>query len=386
MADLAELGPLLFPAWSFYAAPWLLGLAVTGAALFLRRPFHQALGMGIMTVPVWDTLWGILESFGPLLQGGFVLRPYTRHQLSGLYTYKFLADLGYLGVGFLLYAGGSSWRTFWSQTPHSLARALAKAGLPMGRWLGHRGEGASMFTGLLFFPVLLLVTYGTNVLLSGFEQLRQSDESSLFANMTPYHALTISLAAGFGEELVYRALLMTGLGVAWSALARVLGSRGRLALATFALLMAAVVSLGLVALAGSGEVPWVFLLVLAGAAVAIALLAWWLGPMAAAVTIQAVFFGFAHSGYGTWIHVLLPTLFGLVAGLVAYLFGLWAAIVLHVLVNVVAFGLEASVNSPWTIDALGLFLIANLLLTLGWGIALGVRWVRRLANEQGPPA
>lgn len=320
---MADLGALLFPVWSFYAAPWLLGLAVAVAARLLGRPWHQAAGLGVMTVPVWDTLWGIIESFGPLLQGGFVLRPYTRHQLSGLYTYKFLADLGYLGFGFLLFSSGGTWRGFWALSPPGLARRLAQAGLPMGRWLGGGGEGASSFAGLLLFPLLLLFTVGANLLLGGIDALRQSDESSLFANMTPYHALVISLAAGFGEELVYRGLVQTGL------------SRRM--------------------------------------------------PMLVAIVVQAVVFAFAHSGYGTWIHVLMPFLFGLAAGLVAYLFGIWAAIVLHVLVDVVAFGVEASANAAWVEPVLSAFLLANLLLTLGWGIGMAVVAAMR-SKRSAPPA
>lgn len=313
-----DLGALLFPVWSFYAAPWLLGLGTAVGARILKQPWHVAAGVGVMSVPVWSTLWGIAESFGPLLEGGLVLRPYTRHQLSGRYTYALLSDLGYLTLGFLLYAGDGTWRGFWSQTPASIAAKLRAAGLPMGRWLGGRGEGASAFTGLLLFPVLLVLTVGTNLLLSGFDALRQSDETSLFANMTPYHALTISLAAGFGEELLYRGLLQGALGRRMNVLL--------------------------------------------------------------AVAVQAVVFGFAHSGYGTWIHVLLPTLFGLVAGLVAYAFGIWAAIALHVLVDVVAFGVEAIPNAAWVEPVLGTFLLANVLLTLAWSIAM---LVSRLGRGQG---
>src|SRR5205085_10235048 len=102
------------------------------------------------------------------------------------------------------------------------------------------------------------------ILTSGFAALRPSGETSQFANLTPYHAIVITVAAGFGEELACRGLLMT-------ALSRRL-------------------------------------------------------PMWGAVIAQAVFFGFAHSEYGTWIHVLEPALFGLVAGLAVWRFGLWAGI------------------------------------------------------------
>src|SRR5688572_11322418 len=166
---LGSLGAFLFPIWTFYAVPWILGLATALAGRFVGRPWHQAVGIGVMTVPVWDTLWGVIESFGPLLEGGLVLRPYTRHQLSGLYTYKFLADLGYLGVGFLAFAGDGTWRGFWAQTPRSLAARLASVGLPLGRrrW-GIHGEGTSMLAGLLLFPLLLGSTFLVNWWLGGF--------------------------------------------------------------------------------------------------------------------------------------------------------------------------------------------------------------------------
>lgn len=324
-APLAE----LIPTWAFYAVPWLAGLAIAALALAFtpRLGPVRALGLGTMTVPVWDTLLGIVESFGPLLQGGFVLQAYTKYQLSSIYSFKFLNDLGYLGAGFLLYAGG---RHFLHETPRTLARKLAEVGLPMGR----RSEGASALLGAVGFPLLLLGTLGVNLVTQGLESLRQSDESNVFANMTVYHAIAISLAAAFGEELLYRGLLQTGL-------ARLFGLRAGTAV-------------------GRG-------LALGGAIVA-----------------QAVVFGLAHSGYGTWIHVLLPTLFGLVTGIVAWRFGIWSTIVLHVLVDIFAFFAEvASHGADWMWSVLNALFLANVALSLGWA-ALGLlRWN---ALRHGRPA
>ena len=301
--------PGLIPTWGFYAIPWAAALVLALAAWSWRRHLGpvRALGIGLMSVPVTDTLLGIAESFGPLLQGGVVLASYSTYQLSSLYSHKLLNDLGYLGAGFLLYAGGAR---FWRETPQSLARRLADAGLPMGG----RGEGASAFVGLLGFPLLLLGTVGVNLLTAGLESLRQSDESSVFANMTVYHALLISAAAAFGEELLYRGLIQ-------GTLSRRL-------------------------------------------------------PMAAAIAIQAVVFGFAHSGYATWIHVLLPTLFGLVAGFAAWRFGIWASIILHFVVDVFAFLAEVAARhaSVWVV--LNVLFVANLALTVGWAIVWLVRRAR----------
>lgn len=288
-----------FRRWTYTAMPWLLGASVLAGSLARGRRAHQALGLGLMTVPLWDLLWGVLASFGPLVQGGLVLRPYSRYQLSGLYSAKLLADLGYLGAGFLLWSAATP-RDVLPRSTREVARRLADAGLPMGRLAGPRGlsEGRSILLGLALLPPLLAASAWLNRLLYGVPELNQSDETSVFANMTAYHAALISLAAGFGEELVYRGLLLGWL------------SRRM--------------------------------------------------PMAAAVAVQAVAFGFAHSGYGTWAHVLLPTLFGLAAGLLAWGFGLWAPIVLHVLVDIYAFGVSAAANEPWAWDALRLLFLANL--------------------------
>lgn len=310
------------PTWTFYAIPWLVAAAV-GVGMLGRHPALKAFGVALMSVPVWQTLLGILDSFGPLLQGGFTLRAYTTYQLSGIYTYKLLSDLGYLGAGFLLYAGGSAW---FRQTPRTLATVLAQAGLPMGR----RSEGASVALGFLAFPVLLVATILVNNGLSGFESLQQSDESSVFANMTPYHAVILSLAAAFGEELLYRGFVQTFLVRAFKAV--------------------------------TGATPEVRAM-----------------GLVAAIVVQAVFFGFAHSGYATWIHVLLPTLFGLVAGVVAWRWGIWAAILLHVLVDIFAFGVEARARHAWVIPVLNVLLLTNLVATLAaaawwiWGRVQGKR-------------
>ena len=306
-----------FTRWSYYAVPWVLGAATCAAGVAFRRPVHQAFGLGLMAVPLWETVWGILDSLVELFQGGFVFRAFTRHELSSLYLYKFLEDLGYLFGGFLLYSSDGGLRSILRQTPRALASRLKAVGLP----LGSRGEGASALLGLVVFPVLLVSTIVTNLLLSGVEELTQSNESSIYDNMTLYHAVLISLAAGFGEELLYRGLLMT-------ALSRKM-------------------------------------------------------PMVAAVLVQALVFGLAHGGYGTWIHVILPALFGLVAGLVAWRFGLWAAIALHVLVDLFAFGADASSNVPGLWDAIVWAFFANCVLTLA---AAGLWVVRRVeARRAAPP-
>jgi hypothetical protein len=99
--------------------------------------------------------------------------------------------------------------------------------------------------------------------------------------------------------------------------------------------------------------------------------------------VQAVLFGFAHGGYGTWSHVITPYLFGLVAGAAAWTFGIWAGITLHVLVDLFAFGGDVAVHQPWALPALSTFLLANAILTLAWSLRWAVRWMGR---ARAPPA
>lgn len=290
-----------FPGWSFYAVPWMAAI-ITGSVLSATgRRWWQAAGIALMTVPLWDTAWGILSSIEPLVQGGQVLRAYTKYELSYVFSYKFLSDLGYLGVGFLLYGSGGTWHGMF-QAPRTVAKRLIDVGFPTGR----RTEGHSAFLGAVALPLLLVGSIAISYWTRGAESLRQSDEENVFANMTLYHAILLSAAAAVGEELVYRGFFQT-------ILARRM-------------------------------------------------------PMVVAIILQAVFFGFAHSGYGTWIHVLLPALFGIVVGFAAWRFGIWMAIVMHFLVDVYAFGSEASSNQAWLIPILNTLFFANIILTLAWGV------------------
>jgi membrane protease YdiL (CAAX protease family) len=309
-----------FTGWSYYAVPWVAGAAMLTYSMARGSPGHRALGIGLMTVPVWETVWGILDSVVELLQGGFTFRPFTRHELSSLYSNKLLEDLGYVGSGFLLYAS-DGFGDVLRQTPRRLAKKLVAVGFAVGMVGRPRSEGRSLLAGLLVFQVLLLATIAVNWYLGRVESLNQSDESSIFDNMTVLHAVLISLAAGFGEELVYRGVLLVGL------------SRRM--------------------------------------------------PMLVAIVVQAVVFGLAHGGYGTWSHVLLPALFGLVAGLIAWAFGIWAAITLHVMVDLFAFGADASSNVPELGPLIVYAFIANCALTFAWSVLWAVK---RFEARRAPPA
>ncbi|HEX2022961.1 MAG TPA: CPBP family intramembrane glutamic endopeptidase [Candidatus Thermoplasmatota archaeon] len=80
-------------------------------------------------------------------------------------------------------------------------------------------------------------------------------------------------------------------------------------------------------------------------------------PFLAAAFAQALLFGFAHAGYGSWTHVLGPLAFGLGMAWVTRALGLVPAMVLHAQVNVVFFTVDVApsylaANGAWGLAAL----------------------------------
>ncbi|MGB0653651.1 MAG: lysostaphin resistance A-like protein [Thermoplasmatota archaeon] len=294
---------------------WAGGLLVAVAAIAIgRRSARWALGAALVSVPIWSTFWGIIDSIEVLTDPNSVLRPYSQRVLSRVSFFKILGDVGYIGAGFLLMAA-PSWRGVLRQRLDDLAAAARRMGLPMGG----RSEGASIRFGLLIFPWFLIGAALVNFVLFSAPALNNGDELSVWNNMTVYHVLFLALAAGFGEELLYRGVLQ----------------------------------------------PW---------------LGRWM-PVGAAIAVQAVFFGFAHGGYGTWAHVLSPLLFGVLTGILAHRWGLWSAIVLHVGVDIVAFAAYAAPDAPWFAWLLGVAFLAN----VAWSLTVGARWAIRRWRQMGTP-
>lgn len=299
--------------WAYtWAAAALGGLAY---ALFAKQSPRRGVGFALMTVPLWLVVWGFINSIPALLDGGSVLPARSTYRLSSSYIRGLLIDLGYIGAGFLLWARPSSLRDG--------ARRLREAGFVV-----RRGEGNDAWAGGIIFPVFLLGSYAANWLIySQTPGLVNGDESQVWSNMTPYHALMISATAAFTEELVYRVLLL-GM-IAWAA--RRIGAMPKSALA-------------------------------------------------GAVVVQALVFGLAHSGYGTWAHIIIPTLFGLFAGALVFFFGVWAAIVVHFLIDVFALGVYAIPAFPWWGTTLVVLLSIHAALTIVWGF----RWARQARSRQTP--
>ncbi len=317
---------------TYWIFVWLSAAATAALYHALARPAAtggraaplRSLGLGLMVVPAWMAVWGFVDSISVLADPNSVLRPISPEGLTRIYAHGLLRDLGYLGVGFLLWTAHHGLPT----SLHAFAARLRDEGFPLGR----RGrEGASILHGAAWFPVLLVGTVLVNAALTNAAPaLTNGDESRVWDNLTVYTVVMVSLTAAFTEELTYRVLLL----VAFQRLLLRAGQPERTAL-------------------------W------------------------GAVAVQSIVFGLAHAGYGTWIHVLLPTFFGVIAGVAAVRFGLWTAVVLHFLVNVYALGSEVFSEVPWFETLLLWGLVLNLALTL----AVGIQWaLRRTDRRRARPA
>ncbi|MEA3144117.1 MAG: Type prenyl endopeptidase Rce1-like [Thermoplasmata archaeon] len=296
-----------------HLAAWTLALLAGAACRVTGRSGWRAVGFGLMTVPLWLTLLGILASLAPLLQGGTVLGAASTFDLSNQAISAILRNIGYLGAGFILWATEGDWRR---ADLRPLARELGQI---VPTW---RTEGRSAAVGAALIPLLLLGNYIVVRLTSNVPQINNGDDSLYFTNMTLYHALLLSAAAALGEELLFRGLLQ---------------------------------GLLLHGMRGLGRWPSVLL----------------------AIVGQALVFGFAHAGYGNFAHVLFPALFGLLAGALALRFGLWSAIALHFLADFYIFGLEAGSRSAWVLNLVNGVAFANLALAIVLAVVPPVQWVRR---------
>lgn len=327
LASFAGQAQGVFPlAWESRMLLAWCSAALTGALLVVTRRLGaaRAMGLALMTVPLWLAFWGFLNSIPALQDTTTVLRPVPPRGLSRMYYRSILLDVGYLGAGFLLLAYGGRLRQAVQEGLQGLAVRMRDHGVPTGG----RSEAASAWIGYVTFPLLLLGTWSAYLAMQQVPQLLSGDESQVWRNMSPYHVLMISAAAAVTEELVYRAFLLV-------VLARLLAPAGRAA-------------------------------------------------MPLAVLGQAVLFGLAHGGYGTWIHVAMPLLFGLVAGIAAWRFGLWSAVVLHFQVDLYVFGAELDPGAyPWARPVLFGLLALNVLAMLlaAWA------WRRRhRRTDSGPVA
>ena len=284
VADIHDIG---YREWlgGSWALAFGVGLLLYALGRHRGRSGWESAGLAVMTVPVWlvalDVLPDMARTFCAegnvvsILPGRAPMPP-SSLVFSIQYTDAILRNLGYLVLGGILVALGRTPGWWRRPTVGGLARSIAGL-LPMGR-----GETAALRAGAALFPILVLA----NLVLAALTgiALRAADKSAYYTNMTPYHALMLALAAGFGEELVFRGVMQQGI----LRLARKAGAPP----------LAAVVM---------------------------------------AVALQAVPFAYTHAGYGNAALLLFAFLFAALAGVAAQWLGIWAAIALHALIDFYVF-------------------------------------------------
>lgn len=253
-----------------YGLSWL-GVILLAWCLryFARDPWHKAIGFALMTWPLWLSCWGFVNTIEFVLNPNSEFRAYTEFELTNIATRGLARKVGYVAAGAIIYT--KAWN---AESFGDIKTRLPK--IPMGAWT--KTEATSAIAGILIFPFLLAVTIGLNWILYQTPALANGNEENVWMNMTVLLNLGISFQAGFGEELLYRAVLLIGL--------------------------------------------MRFL------------------PIWAAVAIQALIFGIAHGGYGTWAHILLPAGFAVFAGIAVWYTGFWSIVVVHFLIDVYAFSAD----------------------------------------------
>ncbi|MHB8632406.1 MAG: CPBP family intramembrane glutamic endopeptidase [Thermoplasmatota archaeon] len=327
-------------AFEYYAGSWILAFLVAGAIYVLgssRGRAWRGVGGGLMSVPAWRLLVvtapDMVRTFcaqgnlNLVIPPGQTVPAETFHALSSQVISEILPQLGYVCVGAFAWLEGV--RPGWWRRPRVEAMAHDLAPLvPMGK-----GEARSLRNGFLLFPLLAVANL---VLLWATDNpsIHTGNDSAVFSQVTLYHVVLLSLAAGFAEEIVFRGVmqqsLKRGMAFLWNRVRppRAASAPGR----------------GHRALRG----VW----------------------LSAAILLQAIPFAYAHAGYANLQHLLFAFLFAVVAGVVVETFGMWTAIVLHTLVDAYAFLLSPA-TLPASFVAVGaglalvIFLVSSVTL-LNW--------------------
>lgn len=293
-----------FPMWA--------ALVVPGPGRYRWKP-TQMVGLALLLLPAWRSLYyGLGDLYGAVTPGGVA----PTIPLLGLYRtfgLKTLREILLPIVGLFLLLGRFPWAQKWPQWKDDWLAILT----PLQARL-RRGLAWDLLWGAALFNVVALGAQLLQQFLTQFETLDTGDDSQVFVRITPDLVLLLSLAAGIGEEIVFRGLLQPFL------------TRALRDLRFFAF------------------------------------------PLA--LFLQALFFGLVHAGYGNLIHVLLPFAFGLAMGLVLRYFGLLPCILIHVEIDVIAFSFDAAKSDAWV----GLAADALLLVNFAAGVVLVVYGIYRL--------
>lgn len=301
-----------------------------GVLLWAPRPLRawQVVASALLAYPAARALVGAL-AVADRLTRRTVLLPASALEFELNIVY-------HVSIGLLLPLGGALllWRARAgkgaARSLRDLRAALARVLEPAGLRLAAPGPRALLGALGLLGLVLALQFVALAAQGSVASFLVTGDESRYWLNLTPALLLGLSVSAGVSEEFVYRGLLLR-------ALAR--------------------------------RMDWKL-----------------------AIALQALLFGFIHTGYGNWAHIVGPAIFGALMGVVALRVSLLAAIAIHAGTNVAYLALFAPQLQPFNLvvpvalTLVGLAALAATRLEPLW--ALGVRdaWASASARWQRRPA
>jgi membrane protease YdiL (CAAX protease family) len=159
------------------------------------------------------------------------------------------------------------------------------------------------------------------------------DESQVFSQVTPDLVIWISLAAGVGEEFVFRGILLGFLLLAFRVDRT--GGAARVLLTSLA------------------------------------------------IFLQAAFFGLVHAGYGSLAHIITPFAFGIIVGVVFLRFGFLPAVLVHFLIDVAALGAPLVRGNFWADLAFSAFLLSTLVVPAIFFLYRGLEWLDEKGRLMG---
>lgn len=304
----------------------LLRFAPIPAAVFLfangrhHWSVSRCLGFTLLFFALWRAVYFSFPDLLVIAAGGAVLGPTPTEEWYRSFFLKVLWDVLYPVLGLLF---------FFHRVPGihrrpAWGRELESVLRPLDAWV-RRSVFADAAWGALFFSVNLAATIFVVQLLQQSPTADVGDDSRVYELLTLDQVFILAIVAGVGEELVYRGILQGGLH-------RLLGS--------------GVLRSSLV------------------------------------ILVQSVVFAIVHSGYADLDHLILPLLFGLAAGFLYRVFGILTVIVIHIEIDVFAFGAAyAKINeatgtaeNPAMLVFLSLLFLVNLAVGIIALILAAIRW------------
>lgn len=320
-------------AFIFFLPAWGV-IVVTGTA---RHEWtrSQILGLILASTIVWRSLYGNLRVIPQVFTSAGTVRPAT--PVIDFYqnvAYKFQYDVLLVLIGVALAFGTLPWLQKRAEGWADVRRVLDRLGMGVKRTVPiDVGFGATLV--LAIFLGGIASEWLINQVLGaiGGPTVRGvgADFSRVFDYMTPDLAILLALAAGIGEEVVFRGVLLSYFQRAFQ-----------------------------VAFPGRG----------------------WLA-LGLAIVVQAVLFGVVHAGYANPIYLVAPFLFGLVMAASVRLFGFLSAVYAHSAYDFIAFSSDVARNFPPWEAVLLVFIYANLLVAVFVPAWVFVTWyLRRMGASQ----